>query len=336
MIQHYRHSLWGIGVLALMLIGCAGQQASPGATAESAYRSPSSIEATGIVVPEKWTTISSSVGGTVIEVPVSDGDQILRNRILVYLDDDDARRAVDLAQIQVSEAEVSVRLAENELNRVVTWSPNKNQVAAAEASVNNAEAALEQAQSNFDKVAWVPGASASPQSLQLEQATNSYDVAKSNLDYLYSNRPDVKKAADQLELTELTLKEAELNQEIAEANLDKMIVRSPFEGTIGQVLIREKQVITPGMPIMTIADLATLRVETTDLNENDVVNVAVGDVVTVTFEALPGVEVEGTVIKIGVKAEEGVGVNYTVTVELSKIPEAIRWGMTAYVNFPLK
>ena len=336
MMQNYRRFLLVGSLLVLALAGCTGQPASPDTTAEPVDTSPPSIEATGIVVPETWTTISFSSGGTVTNLPISSGDKVFANRILAHLDDEDATRAVTLAQIKVSQAEVNVKLAEDELNKVVTWSPDKNRVAAAEASLGNAEAALEQAQSNYDKVAWTPSVSASPQSLQLEQATNSYDVAKSNLDYLYSNRPDTKKAADQLELTKLTLQESQLNLQIAQAALDKMILKAPFAGIIGQVFVREKQVVSPGTPIMTIADLSTLRIETTDLNENDVVNIDVGDKVTVTFEALPSVETKGTVTEIGVKAEEGVGVNYTVTIELSDMPKAIRWGMTAYVTFPTK
>ncbi|MBN1313381.1 MAG: efflux RND transporter periplasmic adaptor subunit [Anaerolineae bacterium] len=334
MRQHY--VLLITGLTALMLISCGGQISSSDVTTEPVNIPSLSIEATGIVVPETWTTISFSTGGRIVEVTVSDGEKVLRNLALARLDNQDAKRAVDLAQVQVSEAEVNVRLAENELERVVTWSPDANRVAAAEASLANAEAALEQAQSNYDKVAWLPGASASPQSLQLEQTTNSYDVAKSNLDYLYSNRPDVKKAADHLELSNLTLKEAQLNLEIAQAAFEKTVLQAPFTGTIGEVFVREDQVITAGTPIMTIADLSTLCIETTDLNENDVINIEIGDKVAVTFEALPNVEVEGTVTEIGVKAEEGVGVNYTVTVDLSEMPEAIRWGMTAYVNFSIK
>ena len=91
-----------------------------------------------------------------------------------------------------------------------------------------------------------------------------------------------------------------------------------------------------GAPIMLLADLSTLRVETTDLNENDVVNVAVGDRAKVTFEALPGLEIEGIVAEIASKSAEGVGVNYTIIISLDEVPEAIRWGMTAYIDIPVE
>jgi multidrug resistance efflux pump len=208
-------------------------------------------------------------------------------------------------------------------------------VAAAEAALNNAEASLKIAQADYDKVAWVPSVSSTGQSLALEQATNNFDVAQANLNYLSSNRPDTRRAAENLTLADLAFKRSEINREIAEESLRRAILRAPFSGTVNEVYVHESEVVTPGTPVMLIADLSTLRVETTDLNENDTVEVAIGDKVIVTFEALPDVQVEGSVTKIGSKSSEGVGVNYTVTIELVEIPEAVRWGMTAYIEIPL-
>jgi multidrug resistance efflux pump len=68
------------------------------------------------------------------------------------------------------------------------------------------------------------------------------------------------------------------------------------------------------------------------LNEIDMAQVEIGDRAIVSFDALPGVTVEGTVLRIASKAAEGSGVNYTVEVELDQIPEKLRWGMTAFVD----
>jgi len=84
--------------------------------------------------------------------------------------------------------------------------------------------------------------------------------------------------------------------------------------------------------VATLADLGHLRVETTDLNEIDAARVAVGASASVTFDALPGVEVGGVVKSIAPKAAEGSGVNYTAIIELDEIPALLRWGMTAFVD----
>jgi multidrug efflux pump subunit AcrA (membrane-fusion protein) len=84
-----------------------------------------------------------------------------------------------------------------------------------------------------------------------------------------------------------------------------------------------------------LGDLDHLRIETTDLNEIDVAQVEVGDRATVTFDALPGVAVEGKVVSIAPKASEGSGVNYTVIVEIAEIPKNLKWGMTAFVDIQI-
>ena len=334
-MHHYRNILLIIGLLALALVGCAGQATPSGESEEPVVVLAQSIKATGIVVPQKLTKVSFSTSGKIVELPVEVGDEVEQDAALAQLDDIDLVQGVKIAELQVEEAKVNLTIAQNELDRVVKWSPNSNSVAAAEAALNNAEASLEIAQSEYDKVAWVPSVSSTGPSLQLEQATNNFDVAQANLNYLYSNRPDTKRAAENLSLADLAFTRSEINRDIAQEALKRAILRAPFSGTVNEVYVHEGEVVTPGTPVMLLADLSTLRIETTDLNENDVVEVAVGDKVIVTFEALPDVQVEGKVVKIGSKAAEGVGVNYTITIEMDEIPETVRWGMTAYVEIPL-
>ena len=86
-------------------------------------------------------------------------------------------------------------------------------------------------------------------------------------------------------------------------------------------------------PVITLGDLTTLRVETTDLDEIDVGRVVVGQTADVTFDALPERVFTGRVTHISPMAEPGTGgVNYTVVLELDELDPAIRWGMTAFVD----
>jgi HlyD family secretion protein len=133
-------------------------------------------------------------------------------------------------------------------------------------------------------------------------------------------------------ISEAEVEQAQAAVESARAAREQTILRAPFSGTISEIAINIGEMVSPGQPAVTVAELSSLQVETTDLNELDVARIRVGSPVAVTFDALPGVEVEGTVIEIAPKSTEGAGVNYTVTIELSEIPEALRWGMTAFVD----
>jgi multidrug efflux pump subunit AcrA (membrane-fusion protein) len=88
--------------------------------------------------------------------------------------------------------------------------------------------------------------------------------------------------------------------------------------------------------VLLLADLASLRVETTDLNEIDAARVSLDDPVKVTFDALPEAELSGRVVRISPKSDEGSGVNYTVVVALEAPPAGLRWGMTAFVDIEVQ
>jgi multidrug resistance efflux pump len=164
----------------------------------------------------------------------------------------------------------------------------------------------------------------------VEAAQKDLDEARADFEK-YSQGPDPKDVA----LAEARLRTAEANLVAAQSALDDLELLAPFDGTIGDVYTNVGEWVTPGMPIALIADLGHLQVETTDLNEIDAAQIAEGDVVTITFDALDDV-LEGTVVSIAPKASEGSGVNYTVVVELEDWPEGLRWGMTAFVDIELE
>jgi multidrug resistance efflux pump len=83
-----------------------------------------------------------------------------------------------------------------------------------------------------------------------------------------------------------------------------------------------------------MADFSHWVVNTTDLTEIDVVELKEGDAVVVTLDALPGVELKGTIDSIGQTYTENQGdIVYQVTVLLTDTHPNMRWGMTAEVKF---
>lgn len=119
----------------------------------------------------------------------------------------------------------------------------------------------------------------------------------------------------------------------AQAMLARTTVRAPFAGVVGNVHVREGEFLLAGNPIVTLGDLNTLRVETTDLDEIDVGQVAVGQKVEIAFEGLPEQIFTGRVVRISPMSDSKAGgVNYTAIVEVDGLDPAVRWGMTAFVD----
>ena len=164
---------------------------------------------------------------------------------------------------------------------------------------------------------------------ETELAVTQANLQKALDDYAtWKDGPDLKDVA----VAQARLENAQAALKAAEAKMEDLELRAPFSGTISEVNVRQGEWINAGQAVLVAANLADLQVETTDLNEIDAARVKVGNPVVVTFDALPGVEVNGTIKSIAPKASEGSGVNYTVVVKLDELPELLRWGMTAFVD----
>ncbi len=138
---------------------------------------------------------------------------------------------------------------------------------------------------------------------------------------------------EQIAVAEANVKQAQVALDSAKAQLEKLQLVAPYDGMIGTVFVRRGEMIASGQSIVTVGDLGSLRVETTDLSETDVARVRQGQLVKITFDALPGKTLSGKVTRIAPMSTPGQsGVNYAVTVELDQIDLALRWGMTAFVD----
>jgi len=116
-----------------------------------------------------------------------------------------------------------------------------------------------------------------------------------------------------------------------EAMLAQAVLTTPIGGTVISVDIAPGETAVPGRAAVLIADLDSLRIETTDLSERDVALVQEGQPVTVFIQAL-NAEFPGTVTEIArTSGTLGGDVVFKVTIELNEQPEGLRWGMSADV-----
>jgi len=173
--------------------------------------------------------------------------------------------------------------------------------------------------------------------LDLSEAEANLELAEAQLIAAQRSFEILKDGPDpeDIALAEARLENAKVQLDAAQATLKDLSLLAPFGGTISELSVRESEWIVPGQPVTTIANLDHLLVETTDLNEIDVARIKAGDQVLVTFDALPGIEIRGEILRIATKASPGAGVNYKVILELAEIPEALKWGMTAFVDIQL-
>ncbi len=165
--------------------------------------------------------------------------------------------------------------------------------------------------------------------------TAQYEIALAQLELLKSGvlSEDVALAEAAVAQAKVALKAAKIALEAGQVALARTEIVAPFAGTITRVDVRRGEFVAPGQPLITLGDLSTLRIETTDLDEIDVARIAVGQAATLTFDALSDLTLAGHITRIASMAEPGAGgVNYTVIIDPGELPPQIRWGMTVFID----
>lgn len=147
------------------------------------------------------------------------------------------------------------------------------------------------------------------------------------------NGPD----SDKLALAQAQLDNAKAQAAAAQNALDNYDIKAPFDCMVMDINITANQMVGPETWAVVIADTSQWYVDTSDMNELDVVKVSVGQKVDITADALPGVKMSGVVEQIGeTPKNQGTDVLYTVHIRLDNPDARLRWGMTMEVTFPSK
>jgi multidrug resistance efflux pump len=267
---------------------------------------------------------------------------------------------IHLAQIELERAQIALDDVQNEYNKALDrpWERQAIRDALAkqleQAQLNHraAEAQLEGAQSALlahRSGLQVLRAQVSAAQIRLEQAQEATEAYGAGLSILADEVKSAQLALEHLSAWENPFRDPARAQEIDQAQarleqayatvdqikqqIQQATVRAPLSGTVGLVDVRAGEQIVLGQPLAVLGDLGSLHVETTDLDEIDVVRVSVGQRATVVFDALPDRVYDAYVARVSPMAEPGSGgVHYTVVLDLAEVDAALRWGMTAFVD----
>lgn len=202
-------------------------------------------------------------------------------------------------------------------------------------ALNAANEALAAAEARLQAAKSGPTAQHRIAEANVAAATAQHAVALAQLELLKSGvlPEDVALAEAAVVQAKVALKAAEVALEAAQVALARTEIVAPFAGTITRVAVRRGEFVVPGQPLITLGDLSTLRIETTDLDEIDVARITEGQAATLTFDALSDLTLTGHITRIASMAEPGAGgVNYTVIIDPGELPPQIRWGMTVFID----
>ena len=164
---------------------------------------------------------------------------------------------------------------------------------------------------------------------RVREAEANLSLAQVQLDYLKRLGTD----QHNLDSAQADVDRAQALLDSAKATLDSQsALTAPFDGTIVSVDVEAGETVVPGRVLVLLGDLSRYKIETTDLSENNVARVKVGQTVNVSVDAL-GKTFTGKVAEIAlVSSTLGGDVVFTVTIELDEQPQGLLWGMSAKVE----
>jgi len=177
----------------------------------------------------------------------------------------------------------------------------------------------------------------------LETETRKRDTVRATLDQALADEAEAKHQyeisldgpnAEQLALLDARLSNAKAQVASAKNTLANYELKAPFDGEVMDLNVSVNETVGPETWAVIVADTSQWYIETSDLTELEVVDVAVGQRVNIVADALQDVEMHGLVEEISqsYKSQSG-DILYTVRIRVDDVDPRMRWGMTVEVTF---
>ena len=234
------------------------------------------VSANGKIQPAQDVIISPYISGEVVELYVKEGDEVMEGDLLAKIDPEIYISAYERAEANLNSQQANLANA-------------KARLAQSEASYRNSRVSYER-----NKSLWEQDVISQA---EYDGAQANYEVAKAEVD---ASKQTVASAKFSINSANATLREAN-------DNLTKTTVSAPRSGTVSKLNVEKGERVTgasqfsSGTEIMRIANLQHMEVNV-EVNENDIVRVALYDTCTIEVDAYLNEEFMGVVTEIATSA----------------------------------
>ena len=282
------------------------------------------------------TSLNTTIAGKIQEVCVSEGDEVMPGDIMIIMDSqtllakkDQALAALTAAASQYEAANAQYEKARN--------GARPEEVARAQAAYELALKTYDRTKALFEEGAIAESVFDQAQA-QYIAASADYDMAKKG-----AREEDVAAAKSVADTAMGAVKQAEAALSEVESYLLDSSIESPVAGTVTSVNVNPGELVSTGMPLVTVASAETPWVEVF-VPETEIGVIKTGGVVKLSFLAYPGEEFSGTIIKVNRKPDfatkRATGNNgefdilsYGVKIEINETGKELYPGMTVIVDF---
>jgi len=223
------------------------------------------VTASGKIEPKTSVDISADITGRIVRIAVREGDVVTKGQFLLQIDPAEYQAAVTRAEAVV---------------------------ASTQATLLQTRASRDQAEREWRRAQQLTAAG--PNLIapaQAEQAQTAFDVAEATY-----------------QSTRAQLEQSRASLQATRDNLAKTRLVSPISGRVVRLAVEEGEVAVPGTfsretgLLMTVADLSVILAKV-QVDETDVVRLALGDSVEVTIDAYPDTAFVGRVTEVSQSAK---------------------------------
>jgi HlyD family secretion protein len=259
------------------------------------------VSASGKIQPEIEVKITAEVSGQIVELPVKEGDIVQQGDLLVRINPDIYNSALNRTDAALNTA--------------------RSNLASSKARKAQAEAQFIAADQSFKRNKKLHEEGVISQA-EFDQATSAFEIAKA----------DVIAAEEGINSAEFAIRSAQASRNEAVDNLKRTTLIAPQSGTALTKEVGESVLGTSmmqGEEIMKVSDLRNMEVNV-EVNESDIVRVALGDTAMIEVDAYREEIFKGVVTEISNTALNSLGGGMLSMNEVTNFSVKIRILRTSY------
>ncbi len=281
--------------------------------------------------------VSFKVQGRIVDLPVEEGQSVEKNALLARLDDEDYKQ-----RVRIDEASVNVRQSNLALALAGT---REQEIKAAQQAMLDAEADLQQKKLDYGRAQRLfneDAVSAQDRDLAdtaLKRSQAAFQAAQQK----YNQAVEGTRKED-IAIAQANLKQASANLGMSRVNLDYTVLRAPTAGVITVRQAELGEVVVPGTPVVTLADLDHIWLRAY-IAETDLGRIRWGQDAAVTTDTYPGKQYHGHISFIASDAEftpksvqtykERVSLVYRIKIDIDNPNHELKPGMPADAHIVL-
>jgi len=238
-----------------------------------------------------FSIIAPKVSGYVEKVVAKENQRVKAGDVLVQLDPEDYRIALQSAEAKVATQRATIDRLGSQIDAAAAA------VKQSEARLNSAQAELQRTQADFDRYQTLSNSNYASRQ-QFESARAARDKATAGVTEaqagIASAKASLEVAQSQKIEAERTLAELNSTRDAAQRDLDATTIRAPFDGVVGNRAVAEGDYVTPGKRLLAVVPLDDVYVNA-NFKETQIAELKPGTAVHIEVDAYPDLDIVGHV-----------------------------------------